>query len=102
NQAREPGREAQDRVASAPELRTDFLYDEAFVLLTLGDRGAALRLLSDYLTARPSLRGLVSKHPRWRPLWSDSTFKLFLSGPRYSAVYCTFHDVDLRVEANGN
>jgi TolB-like protein len=56
------------------ELKLDLLYEEAFVHLLLGERAQAIAQLSEYLSARPSLAGLVSRHARWRPLWDDSTF----------------------------
>jgi len=61
-------------VGDDPELRLDLLYEQAYVHLLLGERTQTIALLSEYLRARPSLSGLVARHVRWRPLWSDSTF----------------------------
>jgi serine/threonine-protein kinase len=55
-------------------LSTDLKYDDAFLQVALGDEPAALRLLSEYLTERPSLANLVSKHHRWSPLQDNGDF----------------------------
>jgi eukaryotic-like serine/threonine-protein kinase len=72
--ARAVAHRARSSVSADADVRIDLLYDEAYLHLVLGERNEAIRLLSDYLAARPSLRGLVSRHPRWRPIWSDSAF----------------------------
>jgi serine/threonine-protein kinase len=72
--ARSVARQARAGVANRPGLRTDLEYDEAYLDLILGERGETIRLLSDYLAARPSLRGLVARHPRWWRLRADSAF----------------------------
>ena len=56
------------------DVRMDLVYEEAYVHLLLGESSQAISLLSEYLAARPSLRALVARHPRWRPLWRDSAF----------------------------
>jgi len=60
----------KDRVLS-----TDFKYDDAYLHLVLGEQAAAVRLLSDYLTKKPSHGELVSKHPRWESLRSNAGFR---------------------------
>lgn len=57
-----------------PELSVDVLYEDAYLQLTLGDKAKAIELLGKYLRARPSLKGLVSQHPRWRSLRRDPAF----------------------------
>jgi serine/threonine-protein kinase len=67
-------RRARGAVASDTSLHSDFLYDDAYLNLLVGRRQETLRLLTEYLTLRPSLRALVGRHQRWRPLWSDTSF----------------------------
>jgi TolB-like protein/tetratricopeptide (TPR) repeat protein len=76
--ALEVARRARAVVSGDAALRTDLLYEEAFLQLTLGEREEATRLLAAYLVERPSLRELVSRHPRWRPLRGDSAFARLL------------------------
>jgi DNA-binding SARP family transcriptional activator/TolB-like protein len=45
-------------------------YDEASVLLLLGDRAGARRALDAYLAARPTLRPFVERDPLFRPLFA--------------------------------
>ncbi|MFL5538461.1 MAG: hypothetical protein ACJ8J0_05685, partial [Longimicrobiaceae bacterium] len=56
------------RVAGDPELRTDFLWDDAYLQLLLGDRGRAAALLDLYLERRPALRAYVEREPAFRGL----------------------------------
>jgi serine/threonine-protein kinase len=78
--ARAVARRARAGVENLRGLRTDLEYDDAYLSLVLGQRSEAIRLLSDYLTARPSLRGLVARHARWRRLESDSAFRRLIAG----------------------
>ncbi len=55
-------------VSNDETLRTDLLYEEAYLQLVLGNHRKASALLDEYLKVRPSLRGLVTKHPRWKTL----------------------------------
>jgi hypothetical protein len=54
--------------AADPESRVSLAYDEAFVLLLLGDRPAARERLEVYLAQRPALRGLMARDPLVRAL----------------------------------
>jgi hypothetical protein len=69
---------AQTRAAVSAQkdsdLAHDLDYDEAFLQLQLGDKQAALRLLSNYLAARPTYVGMVRQHPRWKTLRSEPQF----------------------------
>jgi len=74
NRARAVVSQARAGVSNDPELSMNLNYEEAFLNLVLGDRERALRLLSSYLAARPTLGRLVAQHPRWAPLKSDTAF----------------------------
>jgi len=65
-----------------PSIRTDLTYEEAYLHLVLGERAEAIRLLSEYVAARPTLRDLVGRHARWAPLASDSAFRRLVAGSR--------------------
>jgi hypothetical protein len=54
--------------AADPESRISLAYDEAFVLLLLGDREAARERLEVYLAQRPALRGALARDPLVREL----------------------------------
>jgi TolB-like protein len=54
---------ARRAVANDPELRTDLLYDEAYVRMALAEPDSALQLLGQYLGARPNLRSYVARDP---------------------------------------
>ena len=47
----------------------------AYVLLLLGDRQAALRVLREFAESRPSSRQLIATHPWFRELQSDAWFQ---------------------------
>lgn len=72
--ARAVARRAERATGTNAELHVYLTYEQAYLHLVLGERTEAIRLLSEYVTARPSLRGLVSKHPRWRALKNDPAF----------------------------
>jgi serine/threonine protein kinase/tetratricopeptide (TPR) repeat protein len=80
--ARAVARRARADVSKGSDLDMDVRYEEAFLRLTLGEREAATSMLAEYLGARPSLRGLVARHPRWKPLWNDPTFIALVAVPR--------------------
>ena len=61
-------------VANDTSVAVDFLYDDAYLSLLLGKQANAIRLLSEYLAARPSVTSLLSRHQRWQPLWNDPRF----------------------------
>jgi TolB-like protein len=58
------------QAAASDELRLPLLYDEAYVLLLLGDRAGARRLLDRYLAARPSFRAYVARDVLFRDLFA--------------------------------
>jgi hypothetical protein len=66
--------DAVKKAGTDKDLNLDLLYERAYVHLLLGEKGEAIKLLSEYLRARPSLSGLVARHARWRLLWTDSSF----------------------------
>jgi serine/threonine protein kinase len=72
--ARSVARRAALSVGSDMGLRIDLLYDEAYLHLLLGERAESLRLLSEYIAARPSLKNLVSKDARWTQIKTDPAF----------------------------
>ncbi len=65
---------AQQQVGSDTVMRVDLEYELALLDLMLGNRGGTLSHLGSYLRARPYLRDMVSRHPRWKPLATDSAF----------------------------
>jgi serine/threonine-protein kinase len=73
--ARAMAAESRLGIGVTPELVTDLDYEEAYVALLLGEKGKSLDLLARYLHARPTFGSLVSEHPRWRTLSSDTIFK---------------------------
>jgi len=73
--ARAMAARAHVAVDGDPVLEIDYQYEDAFLKLVLGESRATLRLLANYLTARPYLCGLVASHPRWRPLRPDPVFQ---------------------------
>jgi TolB-like protein len=79
--ARAVAARAHGAVAADAELRVDLAYEEAYLHVVLGEPARAVHLLSEYLRARPSLRNLVAKHPRWRALQADSAFTRLLARP---------------------
>jgi hypothetical protein len=60
----------RSQAAATDELRIPLLYDEAYVLLLLGDRAGARRLLDRYLAARPSFRAYVARDVLFRDLFA--------------------------------
>jgi serine/threonine-protein kinase len=80
--ARSVAARARALAAGDRELSLDLRYEDAYLHLVLGEKSEALRLLSQYLTARPSLGHLVSQHPRWRSLQADPRFTELLRGAR--------------------
>jgi serine/threonine-protein kinase len=73
--SRAVARAAEIAARGSSELALYLKYDKAYLHLVLGERTEAIRLLSEYLAARPTLRGLVSKHPRWRSLRNEAAFQ---------------------------
>jgi tetratricopeptide (TPR) repeat protein len=57
------------------DARTFLLYDEAHVLLLLGDRDQAIAVLRRYLVLRPFLRAYLSRDPVFRELHDDPRFR---------------------------
>ncbi len=60
------------QAGNRPELRLPLLYDEAYVLLLLGDRAGARRRLDEYLAERPSLRAYVARDVFFRELFAPA------------------------------
>ena len=73
--ARAVAARARTFVGTDRVLSTDFKYDDAYLQVVLGDEAAAIRLLSEYLSERPSRAELVSKHHRWSSLHDNSAFQ---------------------------
>jgi TolB-like protein len=73
--ARAVARRARELAGDDRELRTDLAYEEAYLHLVLGESRDAIASLGIYLAERPSLKELVSRHPRWRSLRSDTAFR---------------------------
>ena len=82
--ARAVARTARQRVANDLELQTDLKLEEAYLHVVLGEPGPAIRLLAEYLEARPALKGQVARDARWRSLHEDSTFKRLVAEVRES------------------
>ena len=72
--ARAVARRATALAGADRELRTDLAYEHAYLHLVLGEPRRATASLGVYLAERPSLKELVSRHPRWRQLRSDTAF----------------------------
>jgi serine/threonine protein kinase/tetratricopeptide (TPR) repeat protein len=72
--ARAVARRARAEIRKGSELDMDVRYEEAYLHLLLGERDSALSLLAEYVGERPPLRGLVARHPRWKPLWNEPAF----------------------------
>lgn len=63
---------ARSEAAADADLRVSFWYDEARVLVLLGERDDARRLLDEYLRVRPTFAGYVRRDPLFRSLFPDS------------------------------
>ncbi|MFN2603943.1 MAG: protein kinase [Gemmatimonadaceae bacterium] len=61
-------------VSGDSELTLDVMYQDAYIDLLLGDRQAAIKKLTVYHAARPSLSHLTLQHARWKPLLNDTGF----------------------------
>jgi len=80
--ARAVARRARLRVGDDLDLQTDLQLEEAYLHVILGEHSAAVRLLAQYVKARPSLKGQVAHDARWRPLQEDSTFRRIVADVR--------------------
>jgi DNA-binding SARP family transcriptional activator/TolB-like protein len=67
--ARAVSARARARVARDAGLHADFLWDDAYLAVTLGDRGRAAALLDTFVAARPEFRGYVLREPAFRGIW---------------------------------
>jgi len=61
-------------VSKDPELTLDVMYEDAYIDLLLGDRATAIRKLTVYHAARPSLSDLTLQHAQWKQLRQDTAF----------------------------
>ncbi|MGI8510327.1 MAG: protein kinase domain-containing protein [Gemmatimonadaceae bacterium] len=73
---------ARRAVASDSSASIDLEYDEAATRMALGEPEVALRLLSEYLEARPTLRSYIARDPLFTALRSDARFKAIAPPPR--------------------
>ncbi|MEO6778419.1 MAG: protein kinase, partial [Gemmatimonadaceae bacterium] len=65
---------ATRKVGNDSSARLDLDYDEASVRLALGQPDVALRLLSEYASARPALRSYIARDPHFASLRNDPRF----------------------------
>ncbi|MEO7359303.1 MAG: protein kinase [Gemmatimonadaceae bacterium] len=70
---------ARHDVGDDAVMRVDLKYEEALLELVSGNRENCVRLLTQYVRERPYLAGLVKRHPRWKPLWNEPTFKALVA-----------------------
>ncbi|MGI8547144.1 MAG: protein kinase domain-containing protein [Gemmatimonadaceae bacterium] len=73
---------ARREVGDDPVARIDFDYDEARLRMALGERDATLRLLTEYLAARPTLKPYVVRDPLFAGLRNDQRFQAIVRPPR--------------------
>lgn len=73
--ARAVAARARSEIGDDPAARIDLDYDEARLNLALGERDAALRLLTEYVTARPTLRSYLARDPLFASLRTDPRFQ---------------------------
>lgn len=72
---------ARRQVGNDADLNVDLDYDEAYVRLALGDRDSTVRLLGQYLAARPSLKPYLTRDPLFSSLRSDPRFTAMTRSP---------------------
>ena len=65
---------ATRKIGNDSSARLDLNYDEASVRLALGQPDVALRLLSEYVAARPALRAYIARDPHFAALRNDPRF----------------------------
>jgi serine/threonine protein kinase/tetratricopeptide (TPR) repeat protein len=65
---------ATREVGNDPDRRLDLDYDEAYVRLALGQPDVALRLLTEYATARPTLKSYIARDPHFAALRNNPQF----------------------------
>jgi hypothetical protein len=51
------------------ELRANFLWDDAYLALMLGERARSTALLDSFVAARPAFREDVLREPAFRGVW---------------------------------
>ncbi|MDQ2890846.1 MAG: serine/threonine-protein kinase [Gemmatimonadota bacterium] len=71
---------AEHQIGNDSSARIDLDYDEANVRLALGEPVIALRLLTEYAAARPTLKPYIGRDPRFATLRTD---------PRFAAQFTT-------------
>jgi len=67
--ARAVSARARRQVQGDGELRVNFLWDDAYVSLLLGDRARSATLLDHFVAARPAFREYVLREPAFRGVW---------------------------------
>ena len=75
---------ATRKVGNDPALRLDLNYDEACVRLALGQPDVALRLLTEYTKARPTLKLYIGRDPHFAALRNNPAF-----APKFTAMLQT-------------
>lgn len=65
---------ATRKVGNDSSRRLDLDYDEAYVRLALGQPDVALRLLTEYATARPALKSYIARDPHFAALRNNPQF----------------------------
>lgn len=73
---------ARRETGNDPSSRIDLDYDEAYVRMALGEREAALGLLTEYLAVRRTLKPYIARDPLFAGLRNDERFKAMLQTPR--------------------
>ena len=75
---------ATRKIGNDSALRLDLDYDEATVRLALGQPDVALRLLSEYTKARPTLKSYIGRDPHFAALRNNPRF-----APTFTAMLQT-------------
>ncbi|HEU0015465.1 MAG TPA: BTAD domain-containing putative transcriptional regulator [Longimicrobium sp.] len=67
--ARAVAARARRQVRGDADLRANFLWDDAYLALLLGDRARSAALLDSFVAARPAFREYVLREPAFRGVW---------------------------------
>ena len=65
---------AHDQAGDDPTVNLYLAYDEAYLLLLLGERERAFQLLARYIRSRGDLKEYALQDPHFRTLWSDPAY----------------------------